>query len=234
MRSWQITLLLVPAAAGCITGTVPISEHGSKPVPAERIYQRELTVPGPGRTATLKFLRDAGALGSACTHRIVVDGQLVFGIRSGEYQMLHVAPGRHSLELQIEGGICPGLLSTPQDTVLGDGAEETYRILIPSLGARPTVVRIDATPTPAMVPGQTTASPLLQRDILQFILALDDDRDCKQRTLVKTEVVNPATSANGFTAVERWTLDRCGTPTPYRVIMHPGPRGGTDFKVGPE
>jgi len=84
------------------------------------------------------------------------------------------------------------------------------------------------------VAGETVASPLLQRDILQFILALDSDKDCNQRKLVSTEVVIPPTSANNFTAVERWTLDRCGKPTPYQVILSPGPRGGTDFKVGLE
>jgi hypothetical protein len=87
---------------------------------------------------------------------------------------------------------------------------------------------------PSTVPGKTVASPLLQRDILQFILALDSDKDCDQRKLVNTEIVTPPTSANSFTAVERWTLDRCGRATPYRVIMTPSPRGGTDYKVGPE
>ena len=74
----------------------------------------------------------------------------------------------------------------------------------------------------------------LQRNILQFILALDSDKDCNQRKLVNTELVIPPTSANNFTAVERWTLDRCGKPTFYRVTLNPSPRGGTDFKVGPE
>ena len=82
--------------------------------------------------------------------------------------------------------------------------------------------------------GETVAPPLLQRDILQFILALDSDKDCTERKLVSMEVVTPPTSANSFMAVERWTLDRCGSPIPYRVVMKPSPRGGTDFKVGPE
>lgn len=157
MTSWLITVLVALVAAGCIpTATVPISAEAAKPVPAERIFQRELTVPGTGRTSKLRFVRDAGAMGSACTHRIVVDGELVFGIRSGEQQMLYVIPGRHSLELQIAGGFCPGLLSTPLETDLPDGAEETYRILI-LLGAPPVMVKIGATPgkTEPPVPGST-------------------------------------------------------------------------------
>src|SRR5262245_64812619 len=105
MTSRLLAVLVALVAAGCIpTATVPISAEAAKPVPAERIFQSELTVPGTGRTATLRFIRDAGAMGSACTHRIVVDDELVFGIRSGEQQMLYVTPGRHSLELQIAGG----------------------------------------------------------------------------------------------------------------------------------
>ena len=89
---------------------------------------------------------------------------------------------------------------------------------------------------PSTLPGKTVASPVLQRDILQMILALDSggDKDCNQRKIVNTEIVSPPTSANSFTSVERWTLDRCGKPIPYQVIMSPSPRGGTDFNVGQE
>ena len=83
------------------------------------------------------------------------------------------------------------------------------------------------------VPGKTAASPALQRDILQYILAIDSDKDCKERKLVSTELVTPPTSANSFISIERWMLDRCGKPAAYQVIMNPSPRGGTDFKVGP-
>jgi hypothetical protein len=160
MTSWPITVLVAVAAAGCIpTATVPISAEAAKPVPAERIFQRELTVPGTGRTAKLRFIRDAGALGSACTHRIVVDGELALGIRSGERQMLYVTPGRHSLELQIAGNfICPGLLSTPLETDLPDGAEETYRILM-LFGNPPVLVKIGATPGAAESPMPGLTAP---------------------------------------------------------------------------
>jgi len=108
----------------------PITAQSGKPVPAERIYQRELTMPSPGRTAKVSFLRDAGFLGGGCTHKILVDGRVVFAIRSGEYQMLHLAPGRYLFGLEIERGICPEF-SSSHSLVLSDGAEDTYRILIP-------------------------------------------------------------------------------------------------------
>src|SRR4029453_6759343 len=98
MTSWLITVLVALVAAGCIpTATGPISAEAAKPVPAERIFQRELTVPGTGRTSKLRFVRDAGAMGSACTHRIVVDGELFFGIRSGGHKMPYFFPGRTPL-----------------------------------------------------------------------------------------------------------------------------------------
>ena len=160
MKSRLVTLLLGVATAGCsTTSTVlapntPITVQSGKPVPAERIYQRELTVPSPGRTAKVSFLRDAGFLGGGCTHKILVDGQIVLAIRSGEYQILHLAPGRHSFGLEIERGICPGF-SSSHSVVLSDGAEDTYRILIPplynplmgsiALPDSPRVVLVDAT-----------------------------------------------------------------------------------------
>ena len=145
MTARLVTAVLALAVAGCATSTVAISLEASKPVPEDRIYQRELAVPGAGRTAKLTFLRDAGALGSACTHLILVDEKLAFGIRSGERQTLYVAPGPHTLELQIAGGLCAGLLSTPVETVVGDGAEETYRIRT-SFGAGPRLMKVGATP----------------------------------------------------------------------------------------
>jgi hypothetical protein len=86
---------------------------------------------------------------------------------------------------------------------------------------------------PSTVPGKTVASPVLQRDILQMILALDSgaDKNCNQRKIVNTEIFITPTSANSFTAVEHWTLDRCGKFIAYQVTMSPSPRGGTDFTV---
>lgn len=147
VKATLITLLLAFAAAGCgtiPTSTTPITTESGKPVPVERIYQRELTVSSPGHTAKVAFLRDAGALGSYCTHKILVDGQVVFAIRGGEHQTLYLAPGRYLLGLEIEGGVCPAL-SLRHQAILSDKAEETYRILVPSLAEGPTVLKVDAT-----------------------------------------------------------------------------------------
>jgi hypothetical protein len=144
MQSRLISLLLALTAAGCSTiSTMPITQQSGTPVPASRIYRPELTVPSPGHTAKVSFLRDAGVLGSACTHKILVDGKAVFAIRAGEFQTLYLAPGQYVFALEIEGGVCPRF-STSQSTVLSEGAEDTYRILIPSPTSRPRVARIGA------------------------------------------------------------------------------------------
>ena len=84
-----------------------------------------------------------------------------------------------------------------------------------------------------MAPWKTAASSLVQRDIFQLILTLDVGT-CNRRKIVNIEVIISPASGNSFTAIERWTLDRCGTQIPYRVTMSPSPRGGTDFNVSKE
>ena len=179
MKARLIAFLLALAVAGCSTVTAPnapITTQSGTPVPAGRIYQRELTVPSPGRTAKVTFLRDAGFLGGGCTHKILIDGQVVFAIRGGEYQTLHLAPGRYMFGLEIERGICPEFFSVDA-LALGDGAEDAYRILIPplynplmgsiALPGGPRVVKIDAT-TQGKVSGGSYYAPLGN-----FVLPLD-------------------------------------------------------------
>jgi hypothetical protein len=84
----------------------------------------------------------------------------------------------------------------------------------------------------AELPGNSRASPGVQRDVLQMILILDGASgvNCDRHIVLKTEVVKTAI-ADDYTAIERWTIDRCGTIVPYRVTFRPGATGGTDFSV---
>jgi hypothetical protein len=151
MKSTFIFLLLAFVATGnsaMAISTKPITTQSGKPVPAARIYRHELTLPSPAHTAKISFLRDAGMLLGACIYKILVDGEAVFGIRAGEYQVLYLAPGQHSFGLEITGAgflgsHCP-IFSTAHNTVLSDGTEETYRIFIPSLTSSPQVAIVDA------------------------------------------------------------------------------------------
>ena len=169
MKSRLIILLLALTTAGCSTiptSTMPITMQSGKPVPTARIYQAELTVPSTGRSAKVSFLRDAGFLGGACTHKIFVDGKTVFAIRAGEFQTLHLAPGRHAFALEIEGGVCPAF-STSHSTVLADGAEETYRIFVPPLISPTLGTTIAAGPPQVQIVGATKGAARDSSDGLQ-------------------------------------------------------------------
>jgi len=123
----------------------------------------------------------------------------------------------------------------PVSVRLVDGQNETIQALEKEYSEHVKVVTKSPliASVPATVPGKTVASPLLQRSILELIFGLDGgaDKHCNQRKIVNTEILIAPASANSFTAVERWTLDRCGKPIPYKVTMSPSPRGGTDFTV---
>lgn len=129
LKSVIVLLLVSLTAVGC--STTPISEQGGGLVPSERIYQTELTAPSVERNAKVTFLRDSGILGIACTDTVLVNGRAAFAIRSGEYQSLYLSPGQYFFGLETGGGACPDV-AISQNTTLGEGAEETYRILRPS------------------------------------------------------------------------------------------------------
>jgi hypothetical protein len=85
---------------------------------------------------------------------------------------------------------------------------------------------------PAVAPQATRASPRTQEDVMAMIQVMEPsiDKSCGERELKKTEVVKRAT-AEDYTAVERWTIDRCGRPVSYLVTFKPGAAGGVDFSV---
>ena len=169
MKLRTVTLTLALGAAGCSsipTSTTPITIQSGKPVPAARIYQAELTVPSPGRTVTVSFLRDAGFIGGGCTHKILVDGKTAFAIRAGEFQTLHLAAGRHAFALEIEGGVCPAF-STSLSTVLGEGAEETYRIFVAPIFSPTLGITIAAGPPQMEIVGATKGAARGSSDGLQ-------------------------------------------------------------------
>ncbi len=75
----------------------------------------------------------------------------------------------------------------------------------------------------------------MRDDVMEMIQVLEPaiDQSCDERNLVKTEIVKRAT-AGDYTAVERWTIDRCGRPVRYLVTFRPGLNGGVEFSVRPE
>ena len=86
-----------------------------------------------------------------------------------------------------------------------------------------------------LAPQKTRASARVQSDVMDVIHVLEtaSGPSCDERKLVKTEVVKRAT-ADDFSAVERWTIDRCGKLIGYLVTFKPGANGGVDFSARPE
>ena len=86
-----------------------------------------------------------------------------------------------------------------------------------------------------VVPGNTVASPLLQRDTLRIIILMDgaEDKTCPKRSVINTESIKKPIRPDD-TGEERWTVDRCGKTIPYLVTFTPSARGGTDISAKQE
>jgi hypothetical protein len=107
--------------------------------------------------------------------------------------------------------------------------------LIDLLITMPIVLALAACATStAPAPEKTRASQKVQSDVMDIIQVLEagSGERC-ERKVVDTEVVKRATAAD-YTAVERWTIERCGKLVRYLVTFKPGPSGGIDFSVRPE
>lgn len=106
--------------------------------------------------------------------------------------------------------------------------------IVKSLATMPIVIGLVACAT-VTAPEKTRASARIQSDVMDVIHVLEtaSSQSCDERKLVKTEVVKRAT-ADDYTAMERWTIDRCGKLIGYLVAFKPGPTGGVDFSVRSE
>ncbi|QOU08060.1 hypothetical protein WLF14_14330 [Pseudomonas fluorescens] len=129
-----IGALAMALLVGCSTS--PVTEQTAKTIPSERVYHPEMlaTRSGVESAATVVFLRDSGMFGSGCSHDMFVNNVKVFSIRQGEFAKLYLDPGSYFFRLETGGGICPNI-ATSQSSELKPGANEAYRILLPSDGS---------------------------------------------------------------------------------------------------
>jgi hypothetical protein len=95
------------------------------------------------------------------------------------------------------------------------------------------------------LPGETMADPLLQRDVMNYLVNVFEmiaDSPCPDRRIANTEVIEDPHDLRweGETLVyaawaERWTVDRCGSPVSYIVeYVFDAATGGTTFGIGLE
>jgi hypothetical protein len=77
----------------------------------------------------------------------------------------------------------------------------------------------------------TTANPQLEKDTLFMVIGMDraEDKGCNQRKIANSEVI----ATDSKKAVERWTIDRCGTLFRYGITYTPSPNGGTMIGINP-
>jgi hypothetical protein len=106
--------------------------------------------------------------------------------------------------------------------------------IVKSLAAMPILFALAACAA-ATTPERTKASARVQSDVMDVIRVLEtaSGPSCDERKLMKTEVVKRAT-AEDYSAVERWTIDRCGKLSGYLVTFKRGANGGVDFSVRAE
>jgi hypothetical protein len=84
------------------------------------------------------------------------------------------------------------------------------------------------------VPGSTGATPALQIDVLRLLVMMDSAAGptCTTHRMLNTELVE--LNRKTRTAVERWTLDRCGRAVRYQVTFTPARDGGMNFSIQAE
>jgi hypothetical protein len=83
-----------------------------------------------------------------------------------------------------------------------------------------------------LVPGQTNADPLLQRDVLQgaaAATAMVRPKDCDKTFITDTQVTQPRDNAGVW--VERWSYDLCGKKAQTDMTFTPSERGGTTWSA---
>ena len=87
--------------------------------------------------------------------------------------------------------------------------------------------------TVAMLPGESAADPLLQRDAMQGALAAlipATPKDCEHTVATDTSITgSPPNGRDPW--VERWTFDLCGKKAALDVTFTPSPNGGTDWST---
>ena len=118
-------LTIAASAMLMACATVPVSNTGATPAPADRILDREWMQPRPGAVSVV-LKRDSGAMGSMCSVRMYVDGRPIVDIRQGEKIELQLPVGEHIFSAQ-PNGICAGGMSEIKATLVA-GRSANFRV----------------------------------------------------------------------------------------------------------
>ncbi|WP_291781360.1 hypothetical protein [Luteibacter sp.] len=96
-----IVMGLVLACAGC--SAVPPNFNSAPPVPADRVFDQALTVPGTEK-GEIYLVRWTDAAGAAIVDaRVYIDGQRVANLAKGEGFRAFVSSGNHTVGVKVLG-----------------------------------------------------------------------------------------------------------------------------------
>lgn len=127
-----------------------------------------------------------------------------------------------ALPVIIPYPVKPGAVSWIERYIVACNPRTVRNFLLLLEGEQPRVMEL--------IPGQTNADPLLQRDVLQGVAAATAPvrpANCDKTFVIDTQVTKPADSAGVW--VERWSYDLCGTKAQTDMTFTPSGRGGTDW-----
>jgi hypothetical protein len=116
----------------------------------------------------------------------------------------------------------PGAVSWIERFVLGCQPRTMRSFLMILDGGAPRAIEL--------LPGQSNADPLLQRNALQGSMAaagMAASKDCKRILVIDTRVT--AQPAAGGLWSERWTYDVCGARAEIEMTFTPSDKGGTNW-----
>jgi hypothetical protein len=125
-----------------------------------------------------------------------------------------------SLPVIIPYPVKPGAISWIERYIVACNPRTVRNFLLILEGEQPRIMEL--------VPGQTNADPLLQRDVLQGAAAATAavrPATCDKTYVIDTQVTKPADSAGIW--IERWTYDLCGTKAQTDMTFTPSDRGTT-------
>ena len=130
MHRVLLTSMAALVLAGC--SSTPVDTGTAKPVPAERLFAYQASVPGG---STLVVSRDNGFWASGgCYATLLIDGKKAARINTGEVSRFSLKPGRHVVGIagDEEGsGLCALQIGQPVKetaTDLATGEVQKFRV----------------------------------------------------------------------------------------------------------
>ena len=102
-----ISFVTIAMLSGC--ATTPTASSNANEVSPDRMYiKEENRVKTSERNASLTIIRDGGAWGAACNHRVYVDGKKAFTLKPSEHATVYLKPQEYDVKVDLAASsLCP-------------------------------------------------------------------------------------------------------------------------------